>query len=72
MKHAFTMMGSHPDQWKLILTMHDEWLAEMEEKHQSDYGLTTDYTAEYLNAKFDMKVPIEFDTTFGYTYADTH
>ena len=72
MKHAFTMMGGHPDQWKLILTMHDEWLAEMEEKHQSDYGLTTGYTAEYLNAKFDMKVPIEFDTTFGYTYADTH
>jgi len=70
MKNAF--LGIEDERWPMLLTMHDEWLCEMDPANREDYEASTHQLAESLNNRFEMNIPMAFDTAFGENYAACH
>jgi len=70
MKNAFLSMKD--ERWPMVMTMHDEWLCEMDERYKQTYVESTQVVAAELNEKFEMNIPMEFDTAFGMNYAECH
>jgi len=71
MKNAFLMI--HDDElWPMLMTMHDEWLCEMDPRYKQTYLDRTHSIAFELNERFEMNIPMAFDTAFGENYAACH
>ena len=58
--------------WPMLLTMHDEWLCELEESALQDHVDHITNVGEQMTNQFKLNVPLEFDTQTGMNYAECH
>jgi len=74
MKLAMREVDRFSEDWHLIMHQHDEWLVEIPDTslEKEKYLSFVISLGEKLTKDWNYQVPVEFDTKFGYNYAEVH
>ena len=76
MKNSFIKIGDSSllmnKKAHMILTYHDDWLAEIREPDLDEHLNDIKNCGKWVTKKFNLEVPIEFDTKIGNNYAECH
>ncbi len=72
MKNCFNRVALHSQKWWAVITMHDEMQLEVLPEFTEELANKWTETGIWVTEKFNLAVPIEFETKVGRSYADTH
>ena len=72
MKNCFVRVGLDAKSWRFVATIHDEAQVEVLPKYTEELEKAWDEAGVWVTDKFNLNVPIEFETKLGNNYAETH
>ena len=72
MKNCFNFVLLSAPDWHPVCTMHDEAQVEVLPQHADELADAWKMAGQWVTHKFNLMVPIEFETKVGNNYAETH
>jgi len=72
MKNCFNYVLLNKPHWDAVCTMHDEAQVQVLPEYTEELEELWNEAGAWVTDKYDLNVPIEFDTQLGNNYAETH